>query len=75
MGRVGQQKEEHFGRSDHEVVRKVELSCVFLKKISSGIGETIRELKVLLHKKRPGVWISRTRQMPGGCGGFPVILA
>lgn len=38
MGRVGQQKEEHFGRSDHEVVRKGELSCFSLKKISSGMG-------------------------------------
>lgn len=45
------------------------------KKTSSGMGETIQELKFLLHKKRSGVWISRTRQMFGGCDGFPVILA
>lgn len=61
MGRVGQQKEEHFRRSDHGVVGKGELM--------------IQELKFPLHKKRPGVWISRTRQMPSGYGGFPVILA
>lgn len=30
MGSVGQQKEEHFRRSDDEVVGKGELGCVFL---------------------------------------------